>query len=81
MPSLQGVHAPRQHARERRANARRVVTRSRLQSLSGSRRERLSRRPTGAFVRPEAAVRALWALRCRCTAELARSHVVPCHHI
>ena len=47
-------HDPRQHARQRRANARRVVSRSRLQSPSGSRRERLSRR--------EAALR-IWCLR------------------
>ena len=35
-------HDPRQHARERCAKARRVVSGSRLQSLSGSRRERLT---------------------------------------
>jgi len=38
---------------------RRVVSRSRLQSLSGSRCKRLSRRRDGAVIRPETVVRAL----------------------
>jgi hypothetical protein len=61
---------PRQHARERRANARRLVSGSRLQSLSGPRRERLPRRCAGAIIRPEAAVRGLRASWGRCEAEL-----------
>jgi hypothetical protein len=49
----QGTRA-QAHSCQRRANARRVVSRSRLQSLLGSRRERRSRRSAGAIVRPEA---------------------------
>src|SRR5450631_2157945 len=39
--AISNSHAPRQHARQRRAHARRVGSRSRLRSLSGCRRERL----------------------------------------
>jgi hypothetical protein len=40
---IASIDAPRQHARQRRAHAPSAVQRSRLQSLSGSRREQLSR--------------------------------------
>jgi hypothetical protein len=43
-------HDPRQRAHQRRLHARRVVSRSRLQSLSGSRRERLCRRRISAVI-------------------------------
>jgi hypothetical protein len=70
--SPRSAHASRGRtipARRERRPARRVVW-PQLQSPSSFRRERLSRRRDGVLIRPEAAVRALRAVRRRRAAEL-----------